>query len=293
MIVVKLMAGLGNQMFQYATGRQLAHRLGTGLRLDLSLYKNMAEIDTPRHYDLDCYRISSQVASRVDLSRMLPTDFQATLAYRTKRRLGFDKHLRPLGEPNKAFYDVVLRARDNTYLVGWWQNEKYFADIRNILLIEFEPKKISTYSQSMLKLITGSNAVSIHVRRGDYVTNKYAKNEHGLVPLSYYSSAANHIIKRAASPHFFVFSDDMDWCKKNLKLGSNIDFVESKGRHDCEDIWLMQHCQHNIIANSSFSWWGGWLNENPGKLVIAPKSWFANKEADKETEIVPEAWMRL
>lgn len=294
MIAVKLMGGLGNQMFQYATGRRLAHKHGTELRLDTTVFDNIAEVDTPRHYELSCYKISGQVASGEELALMLPQDFKATLVYRIRRRAGLDTLLRPLGEHSKAFNEIVLRARNNTYLVGWWQNENYFKDIRQTLLQEFVPKKISAFTKGLLKQIDNEQAISIHVRRGDYISNKNANKEHGLAPIDYYKQAIKLMDNKLKGSHYYIFSDDLEWCKENLLLGKDAVFVDGNGAdRACEDIYLMQHCRHNIVANSSFSWWGAWLNNNPDKIVIAPMVWFQNSQTDAETEIVPNAWTRL
>lgn len=294
MIIVRLMGGLGNQMFQYATGRQLAEKHNTPLRLDLTAYLNMSDIDTSREYELSCFNITGQPASEAELKRMLPQDFTPSLAYKVMRKLKINQRLRPLGEPSKKFYDVVLRASDNTYLVGWWQNERYFRDIKDILISEFTPKELSKYSQNMASNIKGTNAVSVHVRRGDYVTNKYANKEHGLATLNYYKKAIKYLEGKQDDLKFFVFSDDLDWCKKNLPVGKNAVFVGGNlGKKSYEDIYLMQQCKHNIIANSSFSWWGAWLNAYPDKIVVAPKDWFKNKRSNEETEVVPESWVRL
>lgn len=294
MIAVKLMGGLGNQMFQYATAKRLAEKNTTYLRLDITGYQNMHKDDTPRQYELDKYKISGQVASAEELSLMLPQDFRASTNYLVKRRLGIDKRLRPLGEHGKGFNSNILKARNNTYLIGWWQNEKYFADIRDKILGEFTPKTVSQYSKRLIDDISANDSISIHVRRGDYVSNKFANKEHGLASVGYYQKSVNYLGQKIKSPRFFVFSDDLDWCKKSLKLGDSSVYVDGNGPDRAhEDIYLMQHCKHNIIANSSFSWWGGWLNDNPGKIVIAPKAWFQNKESNKDTEIVPGSWVRL
>lgn len=292
MIIVKIHAGLGNQMFQYATGLRLARFRKTELKLDISAYSQMAAIDTPRKYDLDQYKILAAIATKQDLDRILPTDWSPNMAFRVKRRLGLDQRIRPLGEPSKSFYNVVLRARDNTYLTGWWQNEKYFRDIRSVLLEEFVPKKLSPYSKKILDDIKSSPSISLHVRRSDYVSNKYAAKEHGAMDVGYYKAGTNLLKKMVKDPRFFVFSDDIEWCRKNLKLGEMV-FVEDKARQASEDIYLMQHCLHNMVANSSFSWWGGWLNDHPNKMVIAPKRWFLNEESNRETEVVPKSWVRL
>jgi len=288
------MGGLGNQMFQYATARRLSQKHNASLRLDITVYNSMEERDTPRHFELDQYQISGKVASQEELAMMLPQDFQAAMPFRAKRRLGLDKRLRPLGESAKGLNSIVLKARDNTYLVGWWQNEGYFSDIRDILYDEFKPKKTSAYTNALLKQMDGEEAISIHVRRGDYVSNKHANKEHGLAPKDYYESAIKLLGGKVKNPRFYVFSDDLEWCRKNLNLGKDAVFVDGNGADRAyEDIYLMQHCRHNIVANSSFSWWGAWLNDNPDKIVIAPLQWFQNKQTNQETEIVPDSWMRL
>lgn len=294
MIIVKLMGGLGNQMFQYATAKRLADKNSAELRLDVSAYENMHKDDTPRQYDLGCYKISGKLANQQDLNLMLPQDFRATTTFRFKRGLGIDKRIRPLGENGKGFDSNVLSARDNTYLVGWWQNQKYFEDIRSTIIKEFTPKEVSGYSQKLAKDISKNNSVSVHVRRGDYISNKFANKEHGLAPVDYYKRSIEYINSKVKDPKFFVFSDDLDWCRKSLTLGVNAVYVDGNGYGRAhEDMFLMRYCQHNIVANSSFSWWGGWLNENQNKIVIAPKIWFQNKQANQETEIVPDLWIRL
>lgn len=289
------MGGLGNQMFQYATAKRLAEKNSTFLRLDVSAYKNMHKDDTPRQYDLDYYKISGSIATNEELALMLPQDFQASTQYRIKRRLGLDNKIRPLGENGKGFNGNVLSARDNTYLIGWWQNEKYFSDIRRIIVKEFTPKNISSYSKRLAEKVSDGNSISIHVRRGDYVSNKFANIEHGLATVEYYKKSIDFINKNTNStPRYFVFSDDLEWCKKSLPLGPDAVFVDGNGpKRPHEDIYLMQHCKHNIIANSSFSWWGAWLNNNPNKLIIAPEAWFQNKKSNAETQIVPKSWIRL
>lgn len=294
MIMVKLMGGLGNQMFQYATAKRLAEKNSTTLRLDISSYQNMHKDDTPRQFDLDKYKISGLKASSAELALMLPQDFQASTIYLIKRRLGIDKRLRPLGENGKGFNANLLNARNNTYLIGWWQNEKYFVDIRETIIKEFKPKAISAYSNKLIDAIKASESISIHVRRGDYVSNKFANKEHGLTPIDYYQRSIDYINQKVKNPKYFVFSDDLEWCKKSLKLSNSTVYADGNGSSRAhEDIFLMQNCKHNIIANSSFSWWGAWLNDNPDKIIIAPKAWFQNKASNKETEIVPSSWVRL
>lgn len=294
MIVVKLMGGLGNQMFQYATGRALSIECGTQLYLDTSGYDSMAAGDTPRNYELDVYNIAAKVADERIKAKIVSDPAKYGINDKILRRLGVGK-IFVLGEQGSGYNHSVLEAPNNTCLVGWWQTEKYFQDIRDRLLLEFEPVTAPTgKNKTLLKTINETNAVSIHVRRGDYAQNQATNTYHGLAPLEYYSQAIKLIEKMVESPHFFVFSDDLDWCKSELPLPKNTTYVEGNaGTKAFEDIRLMKHCKHNIIANSSFSWWGAWLNQNPEKIVVAPKVWFQDAAANTATDIVPFEWERI
>ena len=294
MIIVKIMGGLGNQMFQYAAGRALAQKRDTRLYLDTSGYESMAEGDTPRNYELDVYNITAEVASPSILNKIVLDPANYTIFNKVARRLGIGKVF-ILGERGSGYDEDVLGAPNNTYLSGWWQSDQYFRSIRDDLVREFEPRtKPDGKNAELLKSIQQVNAVSIHVRRGDYVQNAAANTFHGLAPIDYYSRAIKHIEKSVVEPHFFVFSDDLEWCKTELPLPQNTTYVEGNaGEKAFEDIRLMKHCKHNIIANSSFSWWGAWLNQNPTKIVVAPKIWFQNAQANSETDIVPAEWKRI
>ena len=198
-----------------------------------------------------------------------------------------------LRERSPAFDPNILSLSDGVYLDGFWQSEKYFLDIEAILRKEFSLREPPSFrSLGLAKQITPSNAVSIHIRRGDYLAqDKIAF--HGVCSLDYYLAAVTIISRRISSPHFFVFSDDHEWAEKNLKLSYPITFAhDSDNKKPYEDIWAMSLCSHHIIANSSFSWWGAWLSANPDKFVIAPKQWFRLQTMDAK-DIVPERWLRI
>jgi hypothetical protein len=294
MIIVKIMGGLGNQMFQYATARRMAAKANTQLLMDITSYEHMAEGDTPRQYELDVYAITGNIATPEQLKKIQPPGTARSLPDKILRRLGMGK-VWEIGEGDPVLNPQVMAAPNNTYLTGWWQNEKYFDDIRATILDEFTPKAApSETNQKYLDEINKSNAVAIHVRRGDYVTNQNANVFHGLAPIDYYNQSIEYMRSKTDSPRFFVFSDDIAWCKGNLPLGEDAVFVEGNGgKLAYEDIRLMQSCKHNIIANSSFSWWGAWLNENDKKIVVAPKVWFQDQDANSKTQIVPEGWVRV
>ena len=183
------------------------------------------------------------------------------------------------------------KAKGHNYLDGYWQNEKYFKDIRHILLKDFTLKKKTNNFLKLKKLIAETNSVSIHFRRGDYVKRAVTRKYHGVLNLNYYRRAIALIGEKVEKPNFFVFSDDISWVKKNFKIGKPLTFISGLRKlTNSEELILMSLCKHNIIANSSFSWWGAWLNKNPAKIVIAPKRWF---RAKTDSEIVPQSWIKL
>jgi hypothetical protein len=296
MIIVRMMGGLANQMFQYAAGRNLAEKHGTDLYLDLREYDDQPKENTPRHYDLGCFPILASAAGAKELAMIAGDGEGAHFKNKLFKRVRLDESVARIDEKSPSLQANVLRAGDNVYLVGYWQNQEYFYDIRDKLINEFTPKNApNKKSQEVLDCIKQSNSVSIHVRRGDYVSNPNAKIFHGLATVDYYMACAKYLKSKDKNITFFVFSDDLEWCKNNLDLGKESIFVDanSDGGHDYEDMRLMSHCKHNIIANSSFSWWGAWLNTNPSKIVCAPKTWFLDYKANQETEIVPSDWKRF
>jgi len=295
-IITRLMGGHSNQLFQYAAGRRLAAKRGTQLKLDINTYfDNQPPENTPREYELGEYPLKATIASKQELE-LIPTEyFKESRLEKLRGRFGGRGKLRAYNEEGQFFHPEVSKLPDNTYLNGFWQNEKYFIDIRDDLLKELEPKSpMNAKNQNYLKQIKTSQAVSLHVRRDDYISNKNANQFHGLAPMEYYHKAFELIRQKTGSRtlQLFVFSTDLDWCQKNLKFDVPMTFVEGNQKGS-DDMRLMKHCQHNIVANSSFSWWGAWLNKNPRKIVVAPKRWFQNEEANKEAEIVPSGWIRL
>ena len=179
------------------------------------------------------------------------------------------------------------------YMSGYWQSENYFESNRSILINDFSFRiPLNARNADALRLISSSNSVSIHIRRGDYLHNANAKATHGLCSLEYYHKAIRLIKATIGKPRFFIFSDDMLWVKAHLEPEEDCIFVDwNFGVDSYNDMRLMSLCKHNIIANSSFSWWGAWLNRNPDKVIIAPKRWFAGKIND--SNIIPSSWIRI
>jgi hypothetical protein len=249
-------------------------------------------MDAPRFYELDCFDIKATFKDR-DKGFVLA---DSNIGLRTKIYIAtkgrFKPRIKPYVERFKQFDKAVLSLPDNTYLDGFWQSEKYFADIRKTLLKEFSFKtKPSTTNAKILKAINNCESVSLHVRRLDYVTNKSTQAIHGFVSLEYYKRAIARMSATVDKPHFFVFSDEPAWAKENLKIDSPVTYVDHN-KKGFEDMRLMRACKHNIVANSSFSWWGAWLNDNPGKIIIGPEKWF-NDISMNASDIIPSGWVKL
>jgi len=295
MIIVKLNGGLGNQMFQYAFGRARSLSSKTKLKLDLSWFENIDKRDTPRQYELDCFKFQVSIASKSDIKSLkrITRLFPRRIFGYLYKRLHF---LRDSYFIEKYYhYDSsVTLCSDNTYFDGYWQSYKYFDRYRKTIKDDFiYTKKLTKETSILSKLIVSRNSISLHVRRGDYVTNSNANSFHGATSLEYYYDALNYLRSRVINPYIFIFSDDIEWIKKNLKSDIPMHFVENSGdKNPFEDIYLMSLCKHNIIANSSFSWWGAYLNNNPEKIVVAPKKWFADATINTD-DLIPNDWIRL
>lgn len=285
MIIVKLQGGLGNQMFQYALGRSLSLRHNVQLKIDSSYLRSPNQSN--RSYELDSLAINPEEA--------MPEEIRAYIG--TVQKI-FD-HLRPnlkkkhFTEKSPAFEKSVLNL-NNIYLDGHWQDERYFKDCEQTIRNDFILKNpFGLKAKSVAEQIeTVPNAVSLHIRRGDLVSIPKIATAHGTLPLAYYREATAKILELAPNASFFIFSDDIEWAKENFPKDYPVTFVSTAGIRNCEEITLMSMCKHNIIANSTFSWWGAWLNQNPNKIVIAPKQWFRNPSR-LTPNLIATTWIRL
>lgn len=292
MIITKLIGGLGNQMFQYAAGRRTALANNTELKLDLTGYDHQIGI-TPRSYMLDIFPIHATIATKKEVGLFKTNSKSIIQRYWQQQKLSyFRRHY--IRQKTTGFTHDFLTIPDNSYLDGYWGSEKYFFDIGDVIRKDFTLKNTpDKENRELLKRISACNSVSIHVRRSDYVKDKKTHDFHGVCGLDYYKKAISFITKRVSDPHFFVFSDDPDWCKINLRLQYSIIFVSHNlGNKDYEDMRLMSACKHNVIANSSFSWWGAWLNKNANKIVIAPQKWFTDKLISAQ-DLIPKLWLKI
>ncbi len=286
MIIVNLKGGTGNQMFQYALGRQLALKNNDVLKLDIGgLARANVVGDIYRPFALQAFNIIKDVASPMEVHQLKYPYGPISKGWRyLSFKLSRDK--------NTSFHPAVLNWTGDIYLDGFWQSPLYFDDIRDVLLKEFTlAKPFSGAGAALAEQIKHSPAVALHVRRGDYIKNPRVEREFGPCSLAFYKAAMAEIEKTVPNPTYFVFSDDLPWVKENLPVGDSAVFVKGEGMTDVEDLMLMSMCQHKIIANSSFSWWGAWLNQNHHKVVVAPTPWFDTQPYDKD--LIPKDWLQL
>ncbi|WP_439130941.1 alpha-1,2-fucosyltransferase [Polaribacter sp.] len=267
MIIVRIVGGLGNQMFQYAYAKALQAR-GFEVQIDISKFKTYK---LHGGYQLDKYKIDLEI----------PNDFNLILS-----KLYLKKNLK---EKSLLFDENLMQLNGNEYVKGYFQTEKYFLNIRPTLLQQFTLE--NSFSETTIRYQTEiknqQNSCAIHIRRGDYISDKKANSIHGTCDLSYYQNAIKHVHNQYKNIHFFVFSDDISWTRNNLRI-NNATYINHKVIPH-EDLYLMSLCKNNITANSSFSWWGAWLNTNEQKMVISPKKWFNQKE----NEVACKNWIQL
>ena len=286
MLIIKLKGGLGNQLFQYAFGRLIALRRGEDLKLDKDILGQRG--DTYRAYGLDNFNIRAEIASREEVLKVKYPYGLISKALRFFKA----KFLRIF---HIGFEARMLKTKAR-YLEGFFQSYKYLESIRRELLEEITLKEdISLKYGDLLSEFNSLNSVALHIRRGDYVNNPATKKAHFICDLSYYQKAISLIKvklnEKNLTPKFFVFSDDINWAKENFKSADFI-FVSRPEFLDPEELILMSKAKHNIISNSSFSFWSAWLNSNPEKIVIAPALW-NRKYRRAYKDLIPEDWLRV
>lgn len=291
MVVVKIFGGLGNQMFQYATARHLAEKRQAILKLDITEF----ETYKLHKYSLGHFNIRENFASPEEVAALTfqPEGTARRIIGKLLQQL---KLLAVTHIREKKFFHfdpAILTLPDGVYLEGYWQNEKYFSDIRSLLRQEFTIKSPQQGKDGTLAaLIESSKSVSVHIRRGDYVSDPETNKIHGTCNLDYYYRCTEHLTKMVETPHYFIFSDDSQWVRNNVKLSPMTIVDHNDADTNYEDLRLMSQCKHHIIANSSFSWWGAWLNPKKDKLIFAPKRWFADAGFDT-SGIIPDEWIKM
>lgn len=293
MIIVKISGGLGNQLFQYSFGRSLSIKLNTDLKFDIQTNYNYSFF-TKRSFGLGHFNIDMNLATKKEIHefKCFDNEFLVRLERKIIQKLPFlnRKYVIQNLYNSKKF---IPKYRDNCYYDGYWQSENYFKSIEDIIRKDLEFNlQLSQYSKSLLDEINSNESISIHIRRGDYVKVKANSKLFSECSIEYYKKAINFFSAKVKHPQFFIFSDDIEWAKNNF-AGSQFSFVDSNIDSPEMDLYLMSRCKNNIIANSSFSWWGGWLNSNPLKIVIVPKKWFNGYLNEVVSDLVPEKWIRI
>lgn len=283
MIIIHLSGGLGNQMFQYAVGRAFSMRNKDVVKLDCSWFESHHMTDTDRPYKLDIFSLEAERATDQEIKALKPSI--------VLRKIGWGKYYHK--EKTFEFDPNVMLLQGDIYLDGYWQSEKYFKDFENVIRKDFSLKHpLSRIAQRIEEEIRNtSGAVSLHIRRGDYVSSAKTNAFHGTCSLEYYGKAINYIKNRVGNGMLFVFSDDIEWAKEQ-ELFEGATFVSSPEIKDYEEMVLMSKCNHHITANSSFSWWGAWLNPSQEKIVVAPKQWFWQGNNNTK-DLIPENWNTL
>lgn len=286
MIIVNLKGGLGNQIFQYTLGRKLSLKNNDLLKIDISGLEKANEVgDIYRPYKLDAFNTKATLASEQEVQKL-----KYPLGFFSKLIRGFNFKI--LKRHHTDWEPRILKKKGDIYLDGFWQTEKYFADIRPTLLQDFALKEPLSSGAREIERMLNNQSVSIHIRRGDYVTDAHTNSYHGTCSLQYYENAIERIQSSVLNPIWFIFSDDIKWAKDTFSLPGEVEYVSAKNIPDHEELILMSKCAHNIIANSSFSWWGAWLNQNPDKIVVAPTPW-VDKHPERHAHIIPDSWKTL
>lgn len=285
MQIVWCSGGLGNQMFQYAFYRSLQLG-GKNVALDISGFDGY---ELHNGFELDkVFSIKINLADKMLVNDIKQKISQVNLLKRIWWKIFVNSRL-GIEQKDFGYSSKFNNLQGLKYLKGYWQSEKYFDKFAAIIRDDFTFSVLNEINQPIAEYILKANSISIHVRMGDYVNHPL---HGGVCTIDYYQRAIDFIKSEVEDPMFFVFSNDVEWCKKNLQLENTIYVTGNDGENSYRDMQLMSMCKHNIIANSSFSWWGAWLNNNSDKIVIAPEKWF-NDENINTCDLLPESWMKI
>jgi hypothetical protein len=295
MILSRMDGGLGNQMFQYAMASILAQKNKDSVLIDISFFDQIEKRlgHTPRKFELDIFNNTYTFATKTDILFFK----QLSIFNKIKRDLGFN-YPKMYKEASFSFDEKVLSLKSPAYILGFFQSYKYFIGYENLIqkLFVFPIDKIDDSNRKIINTIKSTNAIAIHIRRGDYISDEITNQYHGICSLDYYLKAIALVTEGSKNCTLFFFSDDCEWVKQEFRdLPYSKHFIDhNTGENSWKDMLLMSSCNHNIIANSSFSWWAAWLNSNPKKKVVAPKKWFELSEKEMNTsDLTTKEWVRL
>lgn len=286
--IVSISGGLGNQMFQYAFAKALTRLKNTKVEFDFGFYKNQ-NLRTP---ELENFRLSLPLVNeyKLFLFGLKPSRFYIRPIIKLIRSI-----CKPEIVLEKYFnYNPdVFKSKGLIYFDGYWQSEKYFEDITAEIRSDFAFNSTNLQNTCEYEIVNKPTTVGVHIRRGDYVSNTHVKNLIGTLPISYYHKAFAEIEKQIQNPNYIFFSDDIEWVKQNFPKKNNYFYIK-QSISGFNSMHLFSLCKHQIIANSSFSWWAAWLNSNSRKIVIAPKFWFVDKNMQMQAgDIIPKKWIKI
>jgi hypothetical protein len=298
MIIVRIIGGLGNQMLQYAMGRNIALKNNVELKLDISAFGTY----TLHPYVLNNFNIIENIATDNEIKEFTQWKFEIRDEFKKIYHV-FDKTLNAIHpyykrkyikEQGFTFDPNILKVKDNAYLEGYWTSEKYFKEIEPVIRKEFiikgEPDSSNAHLTSE---ILDTESISIHIRRGDYITDPVTNKIFSTGSMDYYTKAVEDICKHTSAPHFFIFSNDLEWVKNNFSIPYPMHLVTINGPDTPHwDLHLMSLCKHHITANSTFSWWGAWLSTNKDKRIYTPKRWYKVDYIDQK-DFFPDSWIKI
>ncbi|WP_294319028.1 alpha-1,2-fucosyltransferase [uncultured Chryseobacterium sp.] len=289
MNIVKIYGGLGNQLFQYAFGKLLEKKLNISVKYDIQTEITSKNL-TKRNLDIEKFDIYLPSASENEISNLI--FFRKNILWRAERKLAQKMpSIRANYIVQNNAHEILKDLKNNSYYDGYWQCYKYIDDVKDELLKEVQSHANFLISyESLISQMKSCSSVSIHIRRDDYINIKVNNKLFEICEFDYYKKAIDLLKMKFKNIQFFIFTQDKEWARQNF-VGENFHFVE--GNSAIDDMLLMSYCKHNIIANSTFSWWGAWLNKNSEKIVIAPKKWYKGKKNIQTDNLIPEEWIRI
>lgn len=279
---VRLMSGLGNQLFQYAAGRRVAEQTRTKLRFDVSFFAS----EPNREYGLGDFRIHAELVDGEPKTQAFMDAVEPERQY-AEERYGATFLRQGLETPTE---ELLANAKRGSYLAGYWIREQYFLPVADQVRRELRARTTDAITSGSALIAEAPQSVAVHVRRGDMVHDPGSAERFGSMPAAYYERAAAYIAERRPNCHFFVFSDDPEWCE-SLSLPGPMR-VMSSGTEPFEDLTLISRCDHVVVPNSSFSWWGAWLGETADSLIVVPARAYRD-ERPMGDEKFPERWLRI
>jgi len=295
MIIVRLRGGLGNQLFQFAAAHALAVHKGVEVKSDLYTYTKHPF----RKYELHHFNVTLPEATRDEVHRFTGSNFLSRYLNKKNNYLNCPN---VFAQPHYHFYEDFFSLPSPLYLSGYWQSEKYFANVGDTIRKMVKPSTpLDPKNADLIATVSSCDSVAVHIRRSDYVTTSFFQP----MPLDYYRRAFESINKKFSNPRYFIFSDDIAWCRQQLADLKDVTFVDhNKGDDSFKDLLVMSACRNQVVANSTFSWWAAWLNDFKDKTVIAPQTWFHNTYLTKREpvypcrfyntkDLLPPGWTRL